>query len=171
MAQLKDFWRQHPIQSVLYGVTALYISFEAYRALKSPESEFWNHKYGIYGVGSGPFNRQRQMDRMPTPGQTSGTTSTSTTTSSSHNSGMMRDDDESGETSMPIPVRITSAMHGIPSSIKRRVNQGDYGQDSLPEEYGLSGVFERNSQMTTSDAGSIMGLDGIVPDTGGEGFY
>jgi hypothetical protein len=62
-------------------------------------------------------------------------------------------------------------MHGIPSAIKRRVNQGEYGQESLPEEYGLSGVFERNSQMTTSDAGSIMGLHGIVPDTGGDGFY
>ena len=159
MAQLKQFWREHPIQSVLYGTTALYIAFEAWRAMKSPEGEYWNNKYGLYGLGSGPFARHQKMRSLPNPGQTAGTTSTSTTTSSSHNTGMMRGDE--GDTSMPIPIRL----HGIPSSIKRRVNQGEYGDDSLPEEYGISGIFERQSRMGIgASVGDVYSVQGIVPE-------
>ena len=159
MGQLKQFWRAHPIQSVLYGTTALYIAFETFRAIKSPENEFWNHKQGLYGFGSGPFSRHQKMMKMPTPGQAAGTTSTSTTTSTSHNTGMMRGDE--GETSMPIPI----ALHGIPSSIKRRVNQGQYGDDSLPSEYAISGVFERNSRMSiAASASDTYNMQGIVPE-------
>jgi hypothetical protein len=72
---------------------------------------------------------------------------------------MMRGDE--GETSMPIPI----ALHGIPSSIKRRVNQGQYGDDSLPSEYGISGVFERNSRMSiAASASDTYNMQGIVPE-------
>ncbi len=161
MGQLKRFWMNHPIQSVLYGTTALYIAFETFRAMKAKEGEFWNHKYGLYGFGSGPFTRHQRMMKMPSPGQTAGTTSTSTTTSSSHSTGMMRDDADVGEPSMPMPMRL----HGIPSSVKRRVNQGEYGNDSLPDEYGISGVFERHSRMGIgASIGDVYNMQGIVPE-------
>lgn len=161
MGQLKQFWRQHPIQSVLYGTTALYIAFETFRAMKSPEGEFWNHKYGLYGFGSGPFARHQRMSQMPNPGQTAGTTSTSTTTSSSHSTGMMRgEDNDVGEPSMPMPMRL----HGIPSSVKRRVNQGEYGNDSLPSEYGISGVFERHSRMNVTNGLGDTYMSNMTPE-------
>ena len=168
MGQLKQFWRAHPIQSVLYGTTALYIAFETFRAIKSPEDSFWNHKHGLYGFGSGPFTRHQRMMKMPTPGQAAGTTSTSTTTSSSHSTGMMRGEGIEGETSMPIPLRL----HGIPSSVKRRVNQGEYGDDSLPSEYGISGIFERQSRMSIAASPNDAFMQGVVPeDIEGAAYY
>lgn len=162
MGQLKRFYREHPIQTVLYGTTALYIAFETYRAIKSPEGEYWNNKYGLYGFGSGPFTRHQRMMKMPTPGQTAGTTSTSTTTSSSHSTGMMRDANDIGEPSMPMPMRL----HGIPSSVKRRVNQGEYGKEVLPDEYGISGIFERHSRMGIgASVGDVYSIQGVVPET------
>jgi len=161
MGQLKRFWREHPIQTILYGTTALYISFEAWRAIKADKGEFWNNKYGLYGFGSGPFARHQRMSQMPNPGQTAGTTSTSTTSSSSHSTGMMRHAEEIGEPSMNIPLRL----HGIPSSIKRRVNQGEYGDDTLPSEYGISGVFERQSRMTlAAGVGDVYNIHGVTPE-------
>jgi hypothetical protein len=100
------------------------------------------------------------MMSMPNPGQTAGTTSTSTTTSSSHSTGMMRDADDIGEPSMPMPMRL----HGIPSSIKRRVNQGEYGEDSLPSEYGISGVFERHSRMNVTNGLGDTYMSNITPE-------
>ena len=162
MGQLKRFYREHPIQTVLYGTTALYIAFETYRAIKSPEGEYWNNKHGLYGFGSGPFTRHQRMMKMPTPGQTAGTTSTSTTTSSSHSTGMMRNAEDVGEPSMPMPMRL----HGIPSSVKRRVNQGEYGKEVLPDEYGISGIFERHSRMGIgASVGDVYSIQGVVPET------
>jgi len=166
MGELNKFWKNHPFLTVIFGVTGVYIATETYRAAKAEKGEFWGNKDGLFGIGSGPFARHQRMQSLPNPGQTAGTTSTSTTTSSSHSTGMMRGDEEHGEPSMPMPMQ----MHGVPSAIKRRVNHGEYGQDSLPDEYGISGVYVRPSPLGYSEAESIMGLDGILPASGGEGW-
>ena len=163
MGELGKFWDEHPILTVFFGATAAYLVMETYRATQAEEGGFWNHKYGLYG---GPFARHQRMSKMPTPRSTAGTTSTSTTTSSSHNSGMMRNAEDIGETSMSIPIRL----HGIPTAIKRRVNHGDYGQDTLPDEYGISGVYERPRALGHVDADAIMGLHGVLPASGGENW-
>jgi len=160
MGEIGKFWKNHPILTVVFAATSIYIVTENYRAIKSGEGKFWGK--GIYG---GPFERHQRMQSLPNPGPASGTTSTSTTTSSSHNSGMMRDEDV-GETSMPIPM----SMHGVPSAIKRRVNHGQYGNDSLPDEYGMGGVYTRPAPLESVDAEGIMGLSGILPASGGEGW-
>lgn len=161
MGELGKFWRNHPILTVAFAATSIYLLSENYRAMRSDEGEFWGK--GIYG---GPFSRHQRMQALPNPGAAAGTTSTSTTSSSSHSTGMMRNTEDIGEPSMPIPM----AMHGVPSAIKRRVNHGHYGQDSLPDEYGVSGVYTRPNPLGSGSADDIMGLYGILPATGGEGW-
>ena len=166
MGEIGKFWNDHPFLSIIFGATAVYIGAETYRAMRAAKGDFWNSKTGLYGIGSGPFTRHQRMMSSPSPGQTAGTTSTSTTSSSSHSTGMMRHGEDIGEPSMPMPMQI----HGIPTSIKRRVSHGEYGDDSLPDEYGISGVYERPSALGHGEADNIMGLDGILPATGGEGW-
>ena len=161
MNELRKFWNKHPFLTVAFTVTSIYIVTENYRATMAGKDDFWGK--GMYG---GPFERHQRMQSLPNPSQTGATTSTSTTTSSSHSTGMMRTGDDVGETSMPIPL----SLHGVPSAIKRRVNHGQFNQDTLPEEYGISGVYTRPSPLGASDADDIMGLHGILPASGGEGW-
>jgi len=58
-------------------------------------------------------------------------------------------------------------LHGIPSSVQRRVNHGEFNQDTLPDEYGISGMHLGEEE---SNAMDIMGLDGVMPQMAGEGW-
>jgi hypothetical protein len=155
------FARNHPFLAFAFAATGIWVTSENFRAMRAGEGDFWNK--GIYGIGSGPFARHQRMQSLPTPAATGASTSTTTSSSSSH--AMFRNpDDEPGTPSMNMPMML----HGIPSSIKRRVNHGEYGQEVLPDEYGISGMHLGEE---SSDAYDIMGgLSGVVPEMSGEGW-
>lgn len=154
------FFREHPLLGFVFAASGIYIASENFRAMRASEGEYWNK--GIYGIGSGPFTRHQQMKSMRV-NPTGASTSTTTSTSSSH--AMFRNpDEEPGAPSMPMPMML----HGFPSSVKRRVNHGEFNQEVLPDEYGISGM---HLGQASKDASDILGSEaGIMPMMGGEGW-
>ena len=186
------FFRNHPFLGFVFAASSIYVASENFRALRASEGDYWGK--GIYGLGSltaqqksklveiegelrkaskmhasqadrisqigGPFARHQRAKSMRVS-PTGASLSTTTSTSSSH--AMFRDV-EAGEPSMPMPMML----HGIPSSIKRRVGHGEYNQEVLPDEYGISGMHLGEGPRDASD---IIGSDeGIMPMMGGEGW-
>ena len=157
--EASKFTRNHPFLAFVFAATTVYVASENFRAIQAGKDDFWNK--GIYGIGSGPFARHQQMKSMRVS-PTGASTSTTTSTSSSH--AMFMSDEDRGEPSMPMPMML----HGVPSNVKRRVNHGEFNQEVLPDEYGISGM---NMTKSPKDAGDILGDEyGVMPMMGGDGW-
>ena len=158
--EANKFARNHPFLAFVFAATTVYVASENMRAVSAGIDDYWNK--GIYGIGSGPFARHQQMKSMRVS-PTAGSTSTTTSTSSSH--AMFRNsDEEPGTPSMPMPMML----HGVPSNVKRRVNHGEFNQEVLPDEYGISGM---NMSESPKDASDIIGSEyGVMPMMGGDGW-
>tara|TARA_B100000035_G_scaffold111327_2_gene94495 strand:- start:2744 stop:3232 length:489 start_codon:yes stop_codon:yes gene_type:complete len=159
-SEVGKFTRNHPFLAFVFAATTVYVASENFRAIQAGKGDYWNR--GIYGIGSGPFARHQQMKSMrvnPTGA------STSTTTSSSSSHAMFRNpDEEPGAPSMPMPMML----HGVPSNVKRRVNHGEFNQEVLPDEYGISGMHMADSPKDHTD---ILGSEhGVMPMMGGDGW-
>ena len=186
--ELGKFWKNHPVLTLAFTASSIWIASENIRAARAGKDDYWGE--GVYGIGSGPFARHQKMASMrvnPTGA------STSTTTSSSSSHAMFRNhEDEPGTPSMPMPMMLHgigshcngiagscnavghchvcgkgSSISGIPSSVKRRVSHGGFQTESLPDEYGISGMHLGEVQ---SNAFDIMGLDGVMPEMTGESW-
>lgn len=166
--ELGKFWKNHPVLTLAFTASSIWIASENLRAARAGKDDYWGE--GVYGIGSGPFARHQKMASMrvkPTGA------STSTTTSSSSSHAMFRNpEDEPGTPSMPMPMMLHgidegSSINGIPSSVKRRVSHGGFQTESLPDEYGISGMHLGEVQ---SNAFDIMGLDGVMPEMTGESW-
>ena len=160
LKESRKFASKHPFLAFAFAASSIWIASENLRAFRADKGDYWNK--GIYGIGSGPFARHQRMQSLPAPSATGASTSTTTSSSSSH--AMFRNsDDEPGTPSMNMPM----VLHGIPSSVQRRVNHGEFNQDTLPDEYGISGMHLGEEE---SNAMDIMGLDGVMPQMAGEGW-
>ena len=167
--ELGKFWKNHPVLTLAFTASSIWIASENIRAARAGKDDYWGE--GVYGIGSGPFARHQKMNSMrvnPTGA------STSTTTSSSSSHAMFRNpEDEPGTPSMPMPMMLHgidgkgSSISGIPSSVKRRVSHGGFQTESLPDEYGISGMHLGEVQ---PDAFDIMGLDGVMPEMTGDSW-
>ena len=156
--EVGKFTRNHPFLAFVFAATTVYVTSENFRAIQAGKGDYWNR--GIYGIGSGPFARHQQMKSMRVS-PTGASTSTTTSTSSSH--AMFMDDEDRGAPSMPMPMML----HGVPSNVKRRVNHGEFNQEVLPDEYGISGMHTASPK----DASDIMGSEyGVMPMMGGDGW-
>jgi len=155
--EVGKFTRNHPFLAFVFAATTVYVASENFRAIQAGKGDYWNQ--GIYGIGSGPFARHQKMKSMRVS-PTGASLSTTTSTSSSH--AMFRDV-EAGEPSMPMPMML----HGLPSNVKRRVNHGEFNQEVLPDEYGISGMHMSDSPKDHTD---ILGSEhGVMPMMGGDG--
>ena len=147
MGELKKFWKDHPVLTVTFGITSVFIVDRTIKAMKADTDKFWN-----------PFNGF------------GATTSTSTTTSSSHR---MNPSDEEPSINIPLQFHGTSnyvnndeevSINGLPGALKRRIGHGKLSNGS--DDY--SPVNPRRPDVTT--ASSVMGDTGAIEQVGSMGW-
>ena len=147
MGDLKKFWKDHPVLTVTFGITSVFIVDRTIKAMKADKDKFWN-----------PFNGF------------GATTSTSTTTSSSHR---MNPSDEEPSINIPLQFHGTSnyvnndeevSINGLPGALKRRIGHGKLSNGS--DDY--SPVNPRRPDVTT--ASSVMGDTGAIEQVGSMGW-
>ena len=153
-AEAKQFWKDHWILSISYGVVGAFVVSRTYNALTAPKGEFWAVPGVVPDVnvpGIGSRNASLGM-----------TTSTSTTSSSSHIPSV-RNSPNAGEPSMDMPI----AMMGVPNAVKRRISQGtELATDTFYQsthEYVPTPVSEAD------EIAAVMGVTGS-PAMAGNGW-
>ena len=151
MGELKKFWKDHPVLTVTFGITSLFIADRTIKAMKAESGDFWNNFSPIEGLGA--------------------TTSTSTTTSSSHR---MNPSDQEPSINIPLQFHGTSgnyvsndeeiSINGLPGGLKRRIGHGKLSSGS--DDY--SPLNPRAPDVTT--ANSVMGDNGAIEQVGSMGW-
>jgi hypothetical protein len=144
MGEIRRFWKDHPVLTVTFGISSLFIMDRTLKAMKNDSGGFW-------GIGA--------------------TTSTSTTTSSSHRT---TPTDEEPTIPIPLQLHGTSAnyvdnddevsINGLPGSMKRRIGHGKLS--SGKDDY--SPINPRTPDVT--NANTVMGMYGSVDQMAGLGW-
>jgi hypothetical protein len=143
MGEIKKFWNQHPVLTVVFGISGLFIADKTLKAFKAGSGDFWS-------IG--------------------GTTSTSTTTSSSHRTTPSHSEPM---IDIPLQFHGTSnyvnnddevSINGLPGALKRRVGHGKLSSGS--DDY----VPVNPSMPDVTTPSSVMGDNGGINQVGSMGW-
>jgi hypothetical protein len=163
MGDLKKFWKSHPVLSIVYGISGVFIIDRTFRAFAAKPDGFW----GLGATTStstttSTSHRTTPTDNEPTipiPMQFHGVAGRSLTTSSSAPHGKGRRSDYGEDT-----YETNIELSGVPNSIKRRIATGEYTSNN--DTY--SSINPRTPDIVNAD--SIMGMDGSINQMSGIGW-